>query len=474
MTFSDEALNAVLDHGSKHASVFACLTPKQLDSVHKRLVTPSIEEIVLFTDGDDGPPERITVDIRGEFRSLRRLLVSGFILPIDHIKAPNLIHLALETTEPGLEYTAHSVLDMLRGCPQLETVLVNCLVKPTRIQQSYPPITLPNLRSIELGDRETQAGLILPLRFPPATPVGFREMSVLADPTVRESIQHVLAAVDIQSVTLAQFDDTVDGKLARRDVGDYGELVRYEGPKGSLEITTHEAFNLYQLRKLLLSHSPKLDNVKTLRIMDFDMHDDIHKIFTSTVSAMNNLISISFVSYPLFPEPLVPKGGLPVLLPHLKHISGLRPESQLVELARARRGKGVPLNALDVDGSPEDGETAFIRELQELVEVVKVWRCGSLPKRWTDSLLMDVWEDAGYFGPVGVCWCRKSVALSSLIENARLAGGPRNLVTSSRIVEGLPLERNTAASTRKAVVLMNTENRSHPMRISVIPFDFSA
>ena len=153
---------------------------------------------------------------------------------------------------------------------------------------------------------------------------------------------------------------------------------------------------------------------------------------------MNNLISISFVGYPLFPEPLVPKDGLPVLLPHLKHISGLRPGSPLVELARARRGKGVPLNALDVDGSPEDGETTFIRELRELVEVVKVWRCGGLPERWTDNLVLDAWEDAGYGGPVSVYWYRKSVVLSSLIEVTRLATGTQTIVISTMVVEGLP------------------------------------
>ena len=461
--FSDKAWNAVLDHGNEHASVVAYLTPKQLDLVHERLVTPSVEQILLFTDEDDGPPELITVDIRGEFRSLRRLLVSGFTLPIDHIEAPNLIHLVLEALKPSSEYTAHSVLDILQGCPQLETVLLNCLVNPTEIQPPYPPITLPNLRSIELGNGETQSGLILPLRFPPAVPVGFREMSILADSTVRESIQHILAGIDIQSVTLARLDD-----------GDCGELVRYEGPKGSLEITAYKGFDPYQHRELLLSHSPKLDNVKTLRIMDFDACDDIYEIFTSTVSAMNNLISISFVGHPLFPEPLIPKGDLPVLLPHLKHISGLHPGSQLVELARARKGKGVPLNVLDVDGSPEDGETAFIRELRELVEVVKVWRCGSLPEYWTENLVRDVWGDVGYLGPVSVCWRRKSVTLSSFIEDARLATDPRVPVISSRIVEGPPLERNTGASTGKAVAFMKIEDRLHPMRVSVIPFDTSA
>lgn len=46
--FSIEVLNMVLDHGSKFASVFARLTQKQLNPLHQHLVTPSVEELVLF------------------------------------------------------------------------------------------------------------------------------------------------------------------------------------------------------------------------------------------------------------------------------------------------------------------------------------------------------------------------------------------------------------------------------------------
>ena len=427
--FSNEALNTVLDHGSEYTSVFVYLTTEQTDLLHKGLVTSSMEEFVLFTDEDYGPPERITVDIRGEFKSLRRLLVSGFTLPIDHIEAPNLIHLALETSYPGSEYTANSILDMLRGCPQLETVLLNCLVNPTRIQQSYPPITLPNLRSVELGYQEIWAGLVIPLRFPPAVAVAFRGMCVAADHMVRESIQHVLAAIDIQSVTLARIVDGV-----------YEELFRYEGPNGSLEITTLEGFRSFGHRELLLSYSQKLDNVKTLRVMNFDIYHD--ETFAATMSAMNNLISISFVGCPRFPRPLIPKDGLPVPLPHLKHISGLHPGNSLVELARARKGKGMPLSAVDVNGSPKDVETVYIQELREFVEVVKVWRCGRLPERWADNLVLNAWEGAGYDGPVSVLLvsgrCHTEFSHRELSTGCRYPAAEQIVVISTNVVEGLP------------------------------------
>ena len=64
-----------------------------------------------------------------------------------------------------------------------------------------------------------------------------------------------------------------------------------------------------------------------------------------------------------------------------------------------------------------------VPELRELVEVVKVWRCGGLPERWTDNLLLDAWESAGYDGPVSVHWCWKNATLSSFIAFTRVDTG---------------------------------------------------
>ena len=409
--FSNEALNAVLDHESKLASLSVYPRRLHLGLICRCLLTTSVEELALFID-KGGPPERNTLSIRcSRFRSLRRLLVSAFSVSIDNIGAPNLTHLALEVTAFTPGYTAHSVLEILLGCPQLETVPVNSLVNPTRIQQSYTPVTLPNLRSIELGYGEIRAGLIIPLRFPQVVAVAFRNVMLIVDLLIQESIRQVLAVIDIQSVTLARISDRPeDGRFFAIE---QSHLVRYECPKGSLEITTPTEVAPIEHTELLLSHSPKLGNVRTLRIMDLRTYHEGTLI--TIVSTMNNLVSINFLGRNLFVGRLFPKDGLTVL-PHLKHISGLRLESSLVKLARARKAKGVPLSTLDVDGRPEDGDRAYFRELRKFVEVVKVWRCSGLPERWTDNLVLDSWEGAGYDGPVSVYRCRESAALSSFIE----------------------------------------------------------
>jgi len=98
----------------------------------------------------------------------------------------------------------------------------------------------------------------------------------------------------------------------------------------------------------LLSHSPHLDNVKTLYIMDCRITDDT----LATISAaILNLVSITWSQH--IYKSLTPKGGPPPLFPCLKHIAGLLPERKLVEMARARGEHGMPLDALDVHCDPK-------------------------------------------------------------------------------------------------------------------------
>ena len=71
---------------------------------------------------------------------------------------------------------------------------------------------------------------------------------------------------------------------------------------------------------------------------------------------------------------------------------------------------GVPLSSLDVnDGADDWSRTGdclkedmpgYVAELKEIVEDVKVWKCGYLPERWTNNAILDVWEEPGRPGPV--------------------------------------------------------------------------
>lgn len=396
---STGALNMVLDSGGKISSVSAHLLPDQLRSLHPRLVTPSVEELVLFIDESEVSTwkQNINVNIQGEFMFTHKLSVSGFLLPIDRITAPNLIHLSLENTISGFSrITIQSVLKMLQGCSQLETVLINILSDGTGELQSYSPVNLPKLRSVELGRTEVWAGLVFPLRFHPGVAVGFRNIPATQVTWPRKSIRHVLGMVDIGSVTLAHIRHS-------EDVGYDACLIRFEGSTGSLEITVLEELGRdpFGPDGLLLSHSPRLENVKTLHVMNCHMSDNT---LTAIASAMCNLVSISFIGHN---ECLSSLGDSPTLFPHLEHIAGLPAAEDLIWVARAREQYGMPLKALDIHDEPGHRAT-YLADLRKFVDDVRVWRCADLPKRWTGNALLDVWEAAGYHGPVRAECCRRN------------------------------------------------------------------
>lgn len=250
---SAKALAAVLNHGSRIASVSACIPTDQLRSFHWHLMA-SVEELALYIYKDDyGHMVGGNLNIRGHFLSLRRLLVSGFLVPVDKITAPNLIHLSLETAHCTHERTTvQSVLKMLRGCPRLETVLIDSIIPSFPIQASYATVTLSKLHSIELGSPEAQSGLVTFISFPQGAAVGFR--GVTDGDWPYKSIQHVLPPIDIESITVAQ----IRRKGSKR-------LVRFEGIKGSLEILIYDGDgrSVFGLDGILFSCSPRLDDVKT-------------------------------------------------------------------------------------------------------------------------------------------------------------------------------------------------------------------
>ena len=396
---STDALDIALGHGSKIASVSARLSLDQIQSVYPRLTAPSLEELVLSVDEDRGASwgHNIIVDIQGEFRSMRKLSISGFFVLIDRITAPNLIHLSLENTTSTPRITVPFVLNMLRGCLQLETVLISILSDRRRTRagpHSYNPVTLQKLHSIELGCTEAQAGLVIPLLFPPGVAVGFRGIPANEETCPRESIQHVLATVDIKSVTLAY--------IQHEDIGDDTYLIRFEGPVGSLEIFTLGGDrDPFGRDGPLLSHSPRLENVKTLHIMGCYISN---KTFAIIASAMCNLVSINFIGRNVHAGSLIPTDSSPALFPHLENVAGL-PARELARIARARKKHGMSLKSLS--GHDDSRRTAkYLEDLGKLAEDVRICQCTDLTERWTSNALPDAWDAAGDRVPVSTERCQ--------------------------------------------------------------------
>jgi hypothetical protein len=133
----------------------------------------------------------------------------------------------------------------------------------------------------------------------------------------------------------------------------------------------------------LFSNFLRLENVKTLRLMDCDTPEYLG----ATASVMPNLVSIQFVGNNTHPYPLGPVDrSSPVLFPSLKHISGPTAVMDLVKMVRWRKANGAPLAALDVRDYRSQPE--HVAELKKLVERVRVWDCTDLPKNWTSNLIL--------------------------------------------------------------------------------------
>ena len=407
--FSTDALNAVLGHGRRITSVFADISPGQIESMHRCLAIPSVEELVLFIRDNEHPALEgtMTMEIEGEFMSMRKLFVSGCLLPIDRITATNLIHLSLEAFTFS-RFTAQPVLDLLRGCSLLETVLISIISSTgsQHVPQSHGPVKLQKLHSIELGEFEVRSGLMTLLQFPPGVAVGFRGVNLHRPGTwPYESVRHVLATIDIESVTVSYIRHTA---YAEHDL----YLLRFEGVEGSLEVNVSESGyrSSHNPGELLLSPSLRLENVKTLRLMDCFGGDVLNKV----EPVMPNLVSIQFVGRNQSTSimSLIPVDGSPAQFPCLEHIAGLSVGPSLVRLARLRKRMGVPLSCLEVNDGADDWSKSeycrvedaprYIEELKGIVEDVKVCNCGYLPERWTNNAILDVWEGAGHPGPVSV------------------------------------------------------------------------
>jgi len=257
---STEALGAALDHGGKGSSIFAHLPLDQLLESHRPPVTPSMEDLMLFVDEADDfyQEERVAIDLRGEFVSLRRLSASGVLASLNQTTAPNLIHLSLERTSSASSMRAQTLLDLLRGCPQLETVLINIFSASRGELRPYTPVALPKPRSIEPGHGEVPIGLVTSLCSPPTVAVGFRGILIVRQSWPYKSIKHVLTAVGIESVILAHIRH-------KPDLGYKGGDTCSRDPR--IVVVEKRGRNPFDADGLLLSHSPQLDDAKTLYIM---------------------------------------------------------------------------------------------------------------------------------------------------------------------------------------------------------------
>lgn len=382
---------------------------------------PSVERLHIYSNNLRGwrDEDQTAHEIWQDLPSLRELFVCRYSIPINQLTAPNLTHLALEQAAYHQNVTVQLILDMLRGYPLLETLLITgsgVRQNPTR---DHSPVPLPHLRSIELGAYEVCSGLTTYLQFPPNAAAGFR-MLPLSDVCgdipleIMAAMQHVLRMVDIHTITLA---------VPPYSRGDVELLVRFDGLQGSLEMTIRGANTHTQLwdvffgpRGALFSHSPRIENVRELHIVYCPFEDG--RGMDHINAAMSNLVSISF-SYCEGPHLfglLAPTNPLSPPFPHLKRVMSLGPESELRGMAKARRDHGVPLKTLvvgrpprgikhDLGGptAPEEFEYDRLEDytvLEEFVEDLCVG-CPTEILEWgTGNDILDVWSTAGIPGPV--------------------------------------------------------------------------
>ena len=282
--------------------------------------------------------------------SVRELLVSCHTIQIGELNAPNLVHLALERTGREQTVTVQAVLDMLRECPLLETLLLSNSGLLPEDPSGYSSVCLPRLRSIELGEDEVHSGLVTSLQFSRDIAAGFRTIAnkrIYKDdlPALITPIQHILGRIDSRSITLAASPDH-----SRPEI-----LIRFEGSGGSLEITTEETYSvqphvLLALERMLCFPLPGIENVTELHIVGCSL--DRSETFRRVNAAMQNLVCISFFHcdetqvYRLLTRT---HDSLPPF-PHLERIMVFGHESKMEHMARRRKQLGVPVKTLVLGG----------------------------------------------------------------------------------------------------------------------------
>ena len=404
---SSVALEKVLLHGNKITSLTINHRLDRIPLLHELFTSsrPSVERLYVRCQKRSGwrPNER-TAHVWQDLPSLRELFVCQYSIPIDQLTAPNLVHLALEEAGFRREVTVHSILDALRGCPRLETLFIShshVTQDPTR---DPSPVSLPHLRSIELGADEVRSGLMAHLRLPSNIAAGFRMLPTTeiyddVPPTVLATIQHVLGRINIYCITFAAPPHPEE---------DFDLLVRFEGSGASLEITTYaETYEevraiFFGRRGVLFSHSPRIENVRELHIIGCRFVDG--QALDHVSAAMPNVASISFFHCR---EPqifLLPPASLPPPpFPHLGCIMVLGPVSGLRGMTNTRRDAGVPLKTLVVGRGFEGFEYDHLEDhplLGEFVDELHI-ECPTEVLEWgTENEILNIWSTVGIPAPV--------------------------------------------------------------------------
>jgi len=408
--FPTAALGNVLVQGKEISSLTITRQPHRIPLLRQLLMLsrPSLKQLHIYTEKlrGRGVEEQPVQDVWQDFPFLRELFVCRYSIPIDQFTAPNLVHLALEYTGIDRIVTVQGILDMLRGSPLLETLLIVDSGVPQDQTQDHSPVSLPKLRSIELGFCEVRCGLILYLQFPPDVAAGFREMTVTdvrddVSLVVVAAMQHVLRRIDIHRVTLA---------VPPHHKGSMRFLVRFDGLRGSLEISTDivlantELQNvLFGPRGVLFSNSPRIKNVRELHLVgcSFEYSQGFHHID----AAMPNLISISLfhceganlLGLPAQADPPSPP------FPRLERVMILGSGVGLKWMARARRDHGVPLKTLVVGRGHTGFECNHLEDYVELEEFVGDLRIGCPTEvlKWgTENEIFNIWSKIEVPGPV--------------------------------------------------------------------------
>lgn len=316
------------------------------------------------------------------------------------------MHLALENTACERAITVQGILDTLRGFPLLETLLIVDLGVSQDPTHDQSPVCLPKLRSIELDSNEVRCGLIPYLQFSPDVTAGFRGMflkDVWGDVSlvVVAAMQHVLGRMDIRCVTLA---------VSSYNNGIAKFLVRFDGLRGSLEISTSSLYTntelqnvLFGSRGVLFSHSPRIGNVRELHLVGSSLEDG--QGFDHINVAMPNLVSISLfhckganlLGVPTQANPLSPPFS------HLERIMVLGPEPGLRGIVKARRDGGVPLKTLVVGRGPTGFGHNHLEDYTKLGELVGDLHIGyptEILKWGMGNEIFNIWSEIEVPGPV--------------------------------------------------------------------------
>ena len=384
--FLNAALEHILLHGNEIVSLTVDYEPDRISQLQQLFAFsgPSVERLYVYCDPFENQVGEHT--IRGVWQDfpslpfLRELFVSRHFVPIDQLAAPNLAHLALEYIGNIRNVTVQTILDMLSGCPLLETLLLRYTeTPPLGTIRGRSPVFLPCLRSFEVGVHEVQSGLITYLDLPSNVATGFRFIHLDhlrgdIPHVVLASMQHVIESIEIRCITLA---------AAIRYRGHILLLIRFEGPNGSLEMTAGGLYDYAQPSDVffgpegtLFSHSPYIGGVTKLHIIgcSFDRSGDFDHVRTS----MPNVDTISYFHCggPDAFGLLTSDHPSPPPFPCLERVMVLGQESGLEEMARSRRDLGVPLKTLVIGRGPRDPEYESLGDYTTLGELVEDLQIG--------------------------------------------------------------------------------------------------